>query len=279
MRALVTGCAGFIGSHLTPRLLDAGWQVTGVDSFTDYYDPALKHHNVDALRSRDGFRFVTADLAVADLVGAAGDAEVVFHLAGQPGVGGFGAHFDAYVSRNLVATQRLLEAVKETKSLKTFVYAASSSQYGNTDVERVREDHPMRPFAPYGVTKLAAEHLCHLYAANFGLPVVTLRLFSVYGPRQRPDMPFAKIVRAALDGTTFTVFGDGTAERDFTYVDDVVSAFVSAAGAPAGGIFNVGGGEVASINAVIALIGAAAGRKVDVRHAPPRQRARQQVAD
>src|SRR5262245_64919423 len=221
--ALVTGVAGFIGSHLAERLLRDGVRVTGVDCFTDYYDPAIKRRNLERARSHPEFALVELDLGEADLA-ALPDVQVVYHQAAQPGVrASWGADFAIYTHHNVLATQRLLERYRGS-SLERFVYASSSSVYG--DAERYPTDEGLlpRPLSPYGVTKLAGEHLALLYARNFGMPVVALRYFTVYGPRQRPDMAFHRFCRALLTGQAITVYGDGRQSRDFTFVADAVEA-------------------------------------------------------
>ncbi len=215
--ALVTGCAGFIGSHLVERLLAEGVRVTGVDLFTSYYDPALKRRNLSAALGQPGFSLLELDLGRDDLARLP-EADVVFHQAAQPGVrSSWGAEFASYVHHNVLATQRLLERYRGT-ALQRFVYASSSSVYGDAERYPTGEDLPPRPFSPYGVTKLAGEHLALLYARNFGLPVASLRYFTVYGPRQRPDMAFHRFCRALLTGQPITIYGDGRQSRDFTYI-------------------------------------------------------------
>jgi nucleoside-diphosphate-sugar epimerase len=262
-KALVTGVAGFIGSSLAERLLADGWQVTGVDSFSDYYARSVKERNLVALQSYPRFAFVEADLATAgsaDLASLVAGADSVFHLAGQAGVrASWGTSFELYVHDNVLATQRLLEAVKGS-GLHRFVYASSSSIYGDVETLPIREDTLPQPVSPYGVTKLAAEHLCHLYLANCGVPAVSLRYFTVYGPRQRPDMAFHKFIRAMLRDEPFPLFGGGEQTRDFTFVGDVVEATVRAAEAPPGGVFNVSGGSRVTVNQVIATLEELIGR-------------------
>lgn len=263
--ALVTGCAGFIGSHLCGRLLDRGVSVVGVDSLTNYYDPALKHRNLDTIRHHPGFKFIGASIQELgpELVK---QVDWIFHLAAQPGVrGSWGVDFGSYVTNNIVATQNLLEKASASISLKKFVYASSSSVYGDIDVEKVSEDHRTAPFSPYGVTKLAAEQLCSVYGSNFGLPVVALRFFTVYGPRQRPDMAFYRLVSAALNAREFPLYGDGSQQRDFTFVGDIVCALLLAAEADkVYGVFNIGGGHVVSMSDVIALVERLSGLPVRV---------------
>ncbi len=256
-RALVTGVGGFIGSSLAGELLDAAAiEVVGIDSLTDYYPPELKRRHVEELTNR-GLEFHQLDLTCDELGGVLDNVDVIFHLAGQPGVRpSWGESFANYVRDNITATQKLLEAARKSTSLQRLVYASSSSVYG--DAERYptfESDRPM-PLSPYGVTKLAAENLCSLYAHNFGLPTVSLRYFTVYGPRQRPDMAFTRfIVRALLD-EPLEVFGDGRAIRDFTYVGDIVNANIAAATAnvPPGSIFNISGGASTDMRTVLSYI-------------------------
>ena len=267
MRALVTGCAGFIGSHLTEALLDGGHDVLGIDCFNDNYDAALKHANLDDAHDHDRFRLVTADLATVDLAPLLADRDVIFHLAAEPGVRpSWGRRFDRYVHNNVVATQRLLEATV-SRPERRFVYASSSSVYGDAVGLPTPEDTLPHPLSPYGVTKLAAEQLCGLYHAEHGVATVSLRFFSVYGPRQRPDMAFRRFCRAALEGAPIRLFGDGRQTRDFTYVGDVVAALLAAAESPqaAGGVYNVGGGARVSLNRALEVLAAVAGRPLDVR--------------
>jgi UDP-glucuronate 4-epimerase len=269
VRALVTGCAGFVGSHLTESLLADGHEVLGIDCLTDNYARDLKLANLERLRGWDSFRHAAVDLAAAALDPLLAGCDVVFHLAGEPGVrASWGDRFDVYERRNVLATQRVLEAAKSHARLRV-VYASSSSIYGDAERMPTPEDTLPKPFSPYGVTKLAAEHLCVLYHANHGVETVSLRYFSVYGPRQRPDMAFNRFCRAALHGEPLTIFGDGEQTRDFTFVADVVAATRSAAVAPgaAGRVYNVGGGTRVSVNRALELIAELAGRRLDVRYA------------
>jgi UDP-glucuronate 4-epimerase len=268
MNALVTGTAGFIGSHLAESLLADGHTVVGVDCLTDNYARELKLENLDRLRDWERFQFLGFDLTRAPLDGVVADCDVVFHLAAEPGVrASWGDHFEAYTRRNVLATQRLLEAAKTREP--RVVYASSSSIYGDAETLPTPEDTIPRPFSPYGVTKLAAEHLCGLYHANYGLETVALRFFSVYGPRQRPDMAFNRFCRAAVRNEPLTVFGDGEQTRDFTFVADVVSAVRAAAlsRTASGRVYNVGGGSRVSVNEALLLIAEFAGRPLDVRRA------------
>jgi nucleoside-diphosphate-sugar epimerase len=266
---LVTGAAGFIGSHLAARLVTEGYDVRGVDCFTPYYDVDAKRANVASLAGKARFKLVEADLRFDDLDRLLEGVDVVFHQAAQPGVRLSWSHgFAAYTEHNVLATQRLLEAARQTSELRRFVHASSSSVYGNAERYPCAEDALPAPFSPYGVTKLAAEHLCAAYAHNHGVPTVSLRYFTVYGPGQRPDMAFHRMIEAALGGDRFPLYGDGSATRDFTYVDDVVEANVLAA-TPAieiapGSVFNVAGGSQASVADVLERIRRIVGRPVPV---------------
>jgi nucleoside-diphosphate-sugar epimerase len=256
VRYAVTGAAGFIGSHLAEALLAAGHEVVGIDSFTDYYDPALKEENARGLDVR------RLDLAVDEL--ELGGFDGVFHLAGQPGVRSFGDVFDLYVQRNVLAGRRLFEAA--ARDGVRVVYASTSSVYGEAETYPTPEETPPRPLSPYGITKLAAEHLARAYARSFGLDVVVLRYFNAFGPRQRPDMAFPRIVDALLGGAPFELFGDGGQSRGFTYVADVVEATTAAMErAPGGALYNVGGGAEVSMLEAIKAFERLAGRTLDVR--------------
>jgi len=262
MKALVTGAAGFIGSTLAERLLADGADVVGIDCFTDYYPRAIKERNLSAFKSHPRFRFVESAIGDADLGALLADCTHVFHLAAQAGVRkSWGRDFAVYTVNNIEATQMLLEAAMRT-SLEKFVYSSSSSVYGDHVPMPMREDALPQPVSPYGVSKLAAEQLCYLYFANFGVPAVSLRYFTVYGPRQRPDMAFHKFLRAAILGEPITVYGDGEQTRDFTFVSDAVTANVAAAarGIP-GRVYNIGGGSRVSVNEVLDMIGRIAPRR------------------
>lgn len=270
MLALITGAAGFIGSTLTERLLDAGWNVRGVDCFTPYYAGAEKRRNLATVSDHERCEFVEADLLDDPLEPLLADVTVVFHLAGQPGVRlSWADGFSTYSDLNLLVTQRLLEAVRVV-DVDRFVFASSSSVYGQTTQVPTPESAPTRPYSPYGVTKLAAEHLCSAYAANFGVPTVNLRFFTVYGPRQRPDMAIRRLIDCAVRRTPFHVFGDGTQIRDFTYVGDVVAAMIRAASADVevGTSINVAGGASTRLIDVIDAVGDAAGEPVPIDWRP-----------
>ena len=281
MKALVTGTAGFIGSTLSRALLEGGAEVVGLDCFTDYYGRDVKEENLSGLRRQPRFRFVEDMLQTTDLAALLEGVTHVFHLAAQAGVRkSWGDDFRTYTSHNVDATQRLLEAVKD-RPLEKFVYASSSSVYGdNAPIPMVEETY-LQPVSPYGVTKLAAEHLCHLYFVNHGVPTVSLRYFTVYGPRQRPDMGFHRFIRAALTGSPITLFGDGGQTRDFTFVEDIVAATRAAGdrGRP-GAVYNIGGGSRVSITHVLEVISRLTGRTLDiVRHPPQKGDMRDTFAD
>ena len=265
MKAVVTGAAGFIGSHVAESLLGDGHEVVGIDCFTDYYPRPIKEANLLRLRPNPRFALVEERLQDADLAPLLDGAAHVYHLAAQAGVrASWGREFSHYTDHNVLATQRLLEAALAA-GRPTVVYASSSSVYGDAPSLPLREDGPCQPVSPYGVTKLAAEHLAVLYHRNHGLPTVSLRFFTVYGPRQRPDMAFHRFLRAARDGGGVTVFGDGLQTRDFTYVDDIVAALRAAAlsGRP-GSVYNVGGGERIALNDVLRLVGQITGRPLHI---------------
>jgi len=268
MAVIVTGCAGFIGSHLTETLLERGDDVVGIDCFNDNYARDQKLRNLRHFMDWKSFEFVPVDLARGDLGSLVGDGEVIFHLAAEPGVRtSWGTRYQQYVQNNVVATQHLLEAIKERPDVR-FVNASSSSIYGDAAQRPTTEEAPTWPLSPYGQTKLSAEQLCALYQASYGLDIVSLRYFTVYGPRQRPDMAFHIFCRAAIEGKPLTVFDDGRQTRDFTYVEDVVEATIAAAQKEIGAerAFNIGGGSPASIRDALDLIATLAGRELDVRY-------------
>jgi UDP-glucose 4-epimerase len=262
MNALVTGVAGFIGSTLAERLVASGAHVTGIDCFTDYYPRVLKERNLSALLTHPRFRFVESTIQAADLASLLANTTHVFHLAAQAGVRkSWGRDFAVYTVNNIEATQVLLEACVG-RPIERLVYASSSSVYGDNVQIPMREDALPQPVSPYGVSKLAAEQLCYLYHVNYQVPTVALRYFTVYGPRQRPDMGFNKFLKATLLGNPITLFGDGEQTRDFTFVEDAVKATIAAAtgGAP-GGVYNIGGGSRVTVNHVLEIIGRVTGRK------------------
>ncbi len=281
MRALVTGAAGFVGSHLSDRLLEHGHEVIGVDCFTDYYPRAVKDANLSSPRARARFRFVESSVQEAPWRTLLDGVTHVFHLAAQAGVRtSWGSNFSVYTAANVDATQVLLEACRD-RPIERFVHASSSSVYGDHVALPMREDALPRPLSPYGVTKLAAEHLCMLYHENCGVPAVALRYFTVYGPRQRPDMAFHRFLSALLAERPIDLYGDGEQTRDFTFVEDAVAATVAAGerGA-AGAIYNVGGGSRVSMNQVIDVLARCAGRNPDVRpNAPQKGDMRDTFAD
>lgn len=248
MKALVTGCAGFIGSHLVDKLLDLDYEVTDIDCFTDYYSRAIKEANLSNALDHNNFKLIEEDILNMHKFPA---VDYVFHQAAQAGVrASWGKSFEIYTRNNIEATQKLLELYKDF-AIKKFVYASSSSVYGDAELP-MKEDSLLKPVSPYGVTKLAGENLCYLYWKNYRVPTVSLRYFTVYGPRQRPDMAIHKFVKAILNNEEITVFGDGTQTRDFTFVDDAVDAnMLAAKNNIIGEVFNIGGGSRISVNALI----------------------------
>ncbi len=272
MRALVTGGAGFIGSTLSERLLEQGASVRAIDAFTDFYPRPLKERNLENLRGRAGYEFIEGDLRDLDLGAALDGVTHVFHLAAQAGVRrSWGREFQVYTGLNVDSTQRLLEACA-TKPIERLVYASSSSVYGDEVAIPMTETALPQPVSPYGVTKLAAEQLCHLYFVNYGVPAVSLRYFTVYGPRQRPDMGFHRFFSAVLAGQPLIQFGDGLQTRDFTFVADAVTATATAAvrGVP-GRVYNIGGGSRVSLREVFDLIARVSGRKVTIDQQGPQK--------
>jgi nucleoside-diphosphate-sugar epimerase len=269
MKCLVTGAAGFIGSHLCEKLLEAGHEVWGIDAFIPYYAEHVKRDNLSqAVRSKH-FHFQELDLRREPLEGAVRDVETIYHLAAMPGLMKSWADFDGYSTCNLQATQRLLEAVKQSsRGLRLLLQISTSSVYGRH--ASGDESLPTRPVSPYGVTKLAAEHLCQAYAENYGIPLVILRYFSVYGPRQRPDMAYHLFIDALLRRQPITIYGDGTQVRGNTYIDDCVAATLAASEAKPGEIYNVGGGEIASILEIVRKLEAISGLRAVLQHGPSR---------
>lgn len=268
MKCLVTGAAGFIGSHLCERLLQAGHAVVGLDALVPYYSPKVKEANLSVLRGQRWFTFHQLDLRDADLAPLLDGVEVVFHLAAMPGLARSWTDFELYESCNIAATHRLLEAVRRLPRLHRFIYASTSSVYGR--YASGDESMPARPISPYGVTKLAAENLCRAFAEEQGLPLVSLRFFSVYGPRQRPDMGYHRFIRALLTGEPITVYGDGLQVRSNTYIADCVEATAAALQALPGEIYNVGGGEAVTVWDVLRKLEVLLGCRAAVRQEPAR---------
>lgn len=269
MRLVVTGAAGFIGSHLAARLLAEGQEVVGIDCLTDYYDVSIKRSNLQRLREHRRFRFEDVDLTAGELRPLLTGASCVYHLAGQPGVrNSWGEAFEGYVRNNIVATQRLLEAMRGAKA--RLVFASSSSVYGDVDRYPTSEDSTLQPSSPYGVTKLCSEQLVMAYRRSAGLDARCVRYFTVYGPGQRPDMAFARFISAALRDEAIELYGDGEQVRDFTYIDDAVEATIRAGSVqdPGAAIFNVGGGSTVTVKEVLAEIGQMLGTSLAVRQLP-----------
>lgn len=267
---VVTGAAGFVGSHLVDASLARGDTVVGIDCFTPYYSPTSKRRNLTGALASDRFKLVEVDLRTADLIELFDGADTVFHQAAQPGVRlSWSDGFSEYASHNVLATQRILEAARDA-DVRRVVYASSSSVYGNQDRYPTVETDLPRPYSPYGVTKLAAEHLCALYAENWGVSTASLRYFTVYGPRQRPDMSIHRLCEAALTGASFPRFGDGTQIREFTYVSDIVASNLKAADAEiaAGSVMNIAGGGEITLNGLIELVGELADTKLVIEDHP-----------
>ncbi len=263
MRALVTGCAGFIGSHLVDKLLEQGYKVIGIDCFTDYYSRNIKEANLTNALKNKNFTLIEDDiLNMAKFP----EVDYIFHEAAQAGVrASWGTSFEIYSRNNIDATQKMLEFYKDV-NIKRFVYASSSSVYGDSELP-MQEDSVLKPVSPYGVTKLAAEHLCYLYCKNYEVPTVSLRYFTVYGPRQRPDMAIHKFVKAIFNGDEITVFGDGSQTRDFTFVDDAIEANILAAESDSvGEVFNIGGGSRISVNDLVTEIEKIVGNKARMKY-------------
>lgn len=272
MICLVTGAAGFIGSHLSRRLIDERYEVIGVDCFTDFYPKWIKERNIFPLREEKNFRFFPQNLQDTNLKGLLQGVDIVFHLAAQAGVRtSWGENFSDYVKNNIEATQKLLEASRDLP-LKKFIFASSSSVYGLTPQLPMTETSPLHPLSPYGVTKLAAEKLCFLYFKNYGIPTVSLRFFTVYGPGQRPDMAFHKFFKALAEGKEIEVYGDGKQTRDFTYIDDIVEATLAALErGRIGETYNIGGGHRESLDDIFPLLEEISERNLKIRWAGPQK--------
>jgi len=266
MICLVTGAAGFVGSHLCERLLQQGFDVKGIDSFTDFYPKWIKEKNILPLMREKKFEFIAEDLNRLDLKKLLRKTDYIFHLAAQAGVrASWGQNFSIYTQNNIEATQKLLEAAKASQ-IKKFIYASSSSVYGFCPELPMSETSPVCPFSPYGVSKLAAEQLCFLYFKNYGVPCVSLRLFTVYGPRQRPDMAFFKFFRAIGEDKHISIFGDGKQTRDFTYIDDVIEAnFAALEKGKKGEIYNIGGGNRKKLEDIFPILENICQKKINVK--------------
>lgn len=269
MTCLVTGAAGFIASRLSRRLIDEGRSVIGIDAFIDSYPKWIKEKNLAPLLSLRGFEFIAGDLATLNLRDILKRCDIIYHMAAQAGVrSSWGDHFSVYTQCNIDATQKLLEAAKSFLP-KRFIYASSSSVYGDCPDIPWKEDSPLFPYSPYGVTKLAGENLCRLYYKNFGIPIIALRFFTVYGPGQRPDMAFHKFLKGVLEDREITVYGDGHQTRDFTYVDDIIQACISSMDkGDEGEIYNIGGGVRRKLRDIFPVMEALCGRKIRIKYLP-----------
>lgn len=268
-KSIVTGAAGFIGSHLVEALLKRGEEVIGIDEFNDYYDPTIKRKNIAHLQNHPGFTLVEGNIQFLDWKTLLKNVDVIYHQAAQAGVrASWGEGFRAYTERNINSTQVLLEAAKDTPSLKRLVFASTSSVYGDAETLPTHEEICPKPVSPYGITKLAAERLCGLYHKNFGVPFVSLRYFTVYGPRQRPDMAFHKFFKAVLTDEAIPIYGDGQQTRDFTFVSDAVAANLAAATVleAVGEIFNIGGGSRVVLAEVLQTMEEIVGHPIKKNH-------------
>ncbi|MTJ08870.1 MULTISPECIES: NAD-dependent epimerase/dehydratase family protein [unclassified Anabaena] len=268
-KIIVTGVAGFIGSHLAETLLKQGNEVIGIDEFNDYYDPLLKRKNIANFQDSPNFTLVAGDIQFLDWQKLLLDVECIYHQAAQAGVrASWGKGFRAYTERNINATQVLLEAAKDAQNLKRLVFASTSSIYGDAETLPTNEEIKPLPVSPYGITKLAAERLGMLYHKNFGVPFVALRYFTVYGPRQRPDMAFHKFFKAVLADEAIPVYGDGQQTRDFTFVSDAIAANLAAAIVPeaVGEIFNIGGGSRVVLAEVLDTMAEIVGKPIKRNH-------------
>ena len=269
-RCLVTGAAGFIGSHLCEALLFKGHEVVGVDAFIPYYPRPIKEKNLEAILRNPRFHFHELDLRTATLDPIVEGCDVIFHEAAMAGLMRSWSEFDLYATCNMIATKRLLEAAREAK-VPQFIHVSTSSVYGKEAAGS--EDSPLTPFSPYGITKVAAENLCRAFEANFGVPITILRYFSVYGPRQRPDMAYNILIRNLFKGEPFTMYGDGEQTRSNTFVADCVNATILAyerRSAALGQVFNIGGGEIVTLNRVVGMLEEITGRKILIQRKPPR---------
>jgi len=269
---IVTGVAGFIGSHIAEKILETNNKVIGIDCFTDYYSNKIKQNNLKNCKKHGDFTLIEDDLLKMELLPIFKKSKVLIHLAAQPGVrDSWGENFKKYVKNNIIATHRILEAANDTQSFDKIVLASSSSVYGNQS-GTMKEELIPKPISPYGVTKLAAENLGMAFSSSFELPIISLRYFTVYGPRQRPDMAFTKFIKAALTSGTARIFGDGTQMRDFTFISDVVHATISASKSKTQGeIFNIGGGHVNSIHKVFEIIEDVTGSKMEKKFLPKQE--------
>jgi nucleoside-diphosphate-sugar epimerase len=261
--AIVTGAAGFIGSHLSEKLLENGFKVIGIDCFTDYYSKEIKKNNMISFQNNKNFKLIENDLMKIDLTSIIKESEFLFHEAGQPGVrASWGEQFDTYVKDNILVTQKILESAKEVKTLEKIVMASSSSIYGEQEGIMIENKTIPSPISPYGVTKLASENLGLTYALNYDLPITSLRYFTVYGPRQRPDMAFTKFIKANLSGDKISIFGDGNQIRDFTFISDIIDANLKCMESDIhGNVLNIGGGKTYSIIEVLKKIENITGEK------------------
>jgi len=269
MKILITGAAGFIGSHLAEKLVSLGHTVTGIDCFTDYYPRKLKEDNLSSIAKNKNFTLIEEDLLKVPLEKTIKGTEIIFHQSAQAGVRpSWGSNFDTYIQNNILATQKLLEASKNFP-IKKFIFASSSSVYGDSPSLPVKETDLTRPMSPYGVSKLAAENLCMLYNKNFKVPVISLRYFTVFGPRQRPDMAFNKFIKAILNGEEIPLFSDGSQTRDFTFVSDVVDVNIQAMESNVGGeIFNIAGGARISVKETISKLEKLLDKKAKIKQLP-----------
>ena len=266
---MVTGASGFIGSHLVETLLKQGKEVIGIDQFNDYYDPAFKRKNITPFQNSPNFTLIAGDIQDLDLPKLIQDVDVIYHQAAQAGVrNSWGQGFRDYTERNINTTQVLLEAAKDAKNLKRLVFASTSSVYGDAETLPTHEEITPQPVSPYGITKLAAERLCRLYHKNFGVPFVSLRYFTVYGTRQRPDMAFHKFFKAVLGDEAIPIYGDGQQTRDFTFVSDIITANLAAATIPeaVGEIFNIGGGSRVILSQVLDTMSEIVGKPIKRNH-------------